>query len=484
MPPLRLLGLAITLGLVQLQTTSAFHPLQPIHHTGHSPQRLSERNARRARAIDIGPRMLTRRAATVPLSDLSVRWQAPDAAGGFGAVYFGKLKTRIQNEQPMDVVVKVAFKDSFAERLLENELHFNRLLARNVPAHHGRRWAKIIGTCRGMNTANIPHFPDEVSSARVLVFEREKGATLEEYLTSKLPSIGDALHMHEPSLGAREPGQSLRFRLFAKVLGELMCCLLQLHRAGLIHRDIKPENLLLVSHERTCPLKIIDFGSACDMGAPLQKGLRDETVDPLYCPPELRVDRQNPCSFDVFCAAVTCMRVLMPSIGKDVTLLRHIMTHELPQHGYNLLAWCRWRDAKGPEEMLTAECRELLSPQNLWAAHILSGMLSHDPQARPSPTQVLENLGPLWQAQLRSVEMLSGSPHLKSVDKLCEGLCGRLARQLRQDPMSVLTLVLELVAHHLLPPVSKAIAVLTTGTTRFCAGVSQGIGMTKRLLKV
>jgi hypothetical protein len=60
---------------------------------------------------------------------------------------------------------QVAFKDSFAERLLENELHFNRLLAHNIPAHHGRRWAKILGTCRADKASNqspLLGFPDEV----------------------------------------------------------------------------------------------------------------------------------------------------------------------------------------------------------------------------------------------------------------------------------------------------------------------------------
>ena len=35
--------------------------------------------------------------------------QAPDAAGGFGAVYFGKLKTRITDDESKDVVVKVRY---------------------------------------------------------------------------------------------------------------------------------------------------------------------------------------------------------------------------------------------------------------------------------------------------------------------------------------------------------------------------------------
>lgn len=90
--------------------------------------------------------------------DLRVNWATPDAAGGFGCVYFG------QDDSGEEVVVKVAFKDEFAEKLLANELHFNRKLRDAVPEHHGRRWAAFIGSCW---IPNSPDFPAEVSRKQV-----------------------------------------------------------------------------------------------------------------------------------------------------------------------------------------------------------------------------------------------------------------------------------------------------------------------------
>jgi len=47
-----------------------------------------------------------------------------------------------------------------------------------------------------------------------------------------LKSSGEALHVRDPAQerASQIAGKTLRFRLFAKVLGELMCCLVQLHR--------------------------------------------------------------------------------------------------------------------------------------------------------------------------------------------------------------------------------------------------------------
>jgi len=90
--------------------------------------------------------------------DLHVNWATPDAAGGFGCVYFGK------DRDGTEVVVKVAFKDDFAEKLLSNELHFNRKLHGAVPDFHGRRWASFLGSCR---IPDIPGFPEEVSRKQV-----------------------------------------------------------------------------------------------------------------------------------------------------------------------------------------------------------------------------------------------------------------------------------------------------------------------------
>src|SRR5262249_24264263 len=63
------------------------------------------------------------------------------------------------------------------------------------------------------------------------------------------------------------------------------------HQKGIIHRDIKPSNALVVSHDATPAVKVIDFGVAKAIG----QQLTDKTVytqfaqligTPLYMSPE------------------------------------------------------------------------------------------------------------------------------------------------------------------------------------------------------
>ncbi|EKX35372.1 hypothetical protein GUITHDRAFT_118493 [Guillardia theta CCMP2712] len=75
------------------------------------------------------------------------------------------------------------------------------------------------------------------------------------------------------------------------------------------------------------------------MGATLRRGLTDDTVDPLYAPPELKLNRKYPWSFDVFCVAVTALRALIPAFSKSTTQLRKMMEEELPEVDYNFEQW-------------------------------------------------------------------------------------------------------------------------------------------------
>src|SRR5262249_43658610 len=63
------------------------------------------------------------------------------------------------------------------------------------------------------------------------------------------------------------------------------------HQKGIIHRDIKPSNVLVVSHDGTPVVKVIDFGVAKAIG----QQLTDKTIythfaqlvgTPLYMSPE------------------------------------------------------------------------------------------------------------------------------------------------------------------------------------------------------
>ena len=55
-------------------------------------------------------------------------------------------------------------------------------------------------------------------------------------------------------------------------------------------------------------LKIIDFGSSCDWGSIEKRGLREATCDPMYAPPEQKLQLLNPDKFDVFSVGMIGIR--------------------------------------------------------------------------------------------------------------------------------------------------------------------------------
>jgi serine/threonine protein kinase len=270
---------------------------------------------------------------TIPASNIKIDWGKPVAAGGFGAVYFAQT---IEQE---DVVVKVAFSDDFSERLLENEGHFNDKLASSVPQCNGRNWARFMGEFKIGN--KFQGFPKEVSSRRALVFRREQGNTLDNFLAGPASDLEKAI-----SLYTSGSSTVLRVELFKKVLGELLCSIAHLHSRGILHRDIKPENVLVTPGDKISPLKLIDLGSGCDIATKDRRGLYDETIDPIYAPPEQVVDLAFPGNYDSYCAAVTAIRVLFPSLGADVDVCLK-WREELAACNSDLVAWCESKADSG-----------------------------------------------------------------------------------------------------------------------------------------
>jgi len=397
------------------------------------------------------------------VSDLSIKWNNPDRAGGFGAVYFGE--TRCGKE----VVVKLAFKDEFAERLLQNELYFNEKLTNSIPPRHGRRWATLIGKCR---PPYIHGLPKEVSSSQILIFRREQGRTLDEFLSKDISYLEQSLHVPTNPIGSNGP----RVHLFVKILGELLCSIVQLHRAGLVHRDVKPENVFIVPSDRSCPLKLLDLGSACDMGATLRRGLTDDTVDPLYAPPELKLNRKYPWSFDVFCIAVTALRALLPAFSKSTTELRKMMEEELPAVDYNFEQWCINKISTSDDE-LSRQVFLLLDKKNEWIVKLLQPMLAKNPACRPEPKEVLKKLGPVWAATLHSVEILS--PAAPPLDRR---LPQRLMQEMRMKPHILFLFVIQaakfLLEKFFLPLIFRFIPrVLGCINRSFVASVTKRIGL-------
>ena len=129
--------------------------------------------------------------------------------------------------------------------------------------------------------------------------------TLEQFL-SQGKDLYSTLKCRERPLQAKNG--VLRPELCRNVMGQMLIAVLQMQEKGIMHRDIKPSNTLVVPNDPEHTLKIIDFGSSCDWGSIEKRGLREATCDPMYAPPEQKLQLLNPDKFDVFSVGMIGIR--------------------------------------------------------------------------------------------------------------------------------------------------------------------------------
>jgi eukaryotic-like serine/threonine-protein kinase len=120
----------------------------------------------------------------------------------------------------------------------------------------------------------------------------------------------------------------------------------------LIHRDLKPDNIMLLEDQRS--IKMIDFGTARDLGRTLKERMAGKTrvYTEGYAPPEQIVGKPEPRS-DLFALAAT---------------LYHLATGKAPEGFYT---------AKELETQL-AEPTSPLPQQYRWFFELLKVNLSED----------------------------------------------------------------------------------------------------------
>ncbi|EKX44026.1 hypothetical protein GUITHDRAFT_153135, partial [Guillardia theta CCMP2712] len=226
------------------------------------------------RRRDCSPRM----AKTFGPTDFKVNWMQPNAQGSFGKVFFASQGFAGMGGQ---VVIKCPVNQKFAMSTFETEMLVNEKLDKSFP---NPRWAKFLGRIE-LDASQIPADMGSVG----IVFKKENGETLEDLLLSKQNVAG--------KVGCKSES-GVRPELCKKVMKELLQTCVQLHSVGVMHRDIKPENILVSGSQ----LKLLDFGSSCDVQANI--GINDVSLDPIYAPPEKRIQPQQPGKFDVYCVAM------------------------------------------------------------------------------------------------------------------------------------------------------------------------------------
>ena len=114
----------------------------------------------------------------------------------------------------------------------------------------------------------------------------------------------------------------------AQLLANVADVLASVHVHGIVHRDLKPDNLLLMPHDRTYPVRVIDWGIA-QLGPKGKLTLDGVTPGtPIYMSPEQATGRSIAAPCDIYSLGVIAYEALCgePPFGGK-TLAEVVCTH-------------------------------------------------------------------------------------------------------------------------------------------------------------
>jgi len=322
--------------------------------------------------------------------ELKINFNKPIASGNFGSVFYGSLPDGTQ------VVVKCPVLDEFSLKLFDTERAVNIKLSQQTGAL-SVPWATMLGE------VNIPEpIPIAADLARIgIVWEKEgAGITLEEYLANGKDLYG-VLQCRETPLQAKTG--NLRPELCRNVMGQMLIALLQMQEKGIMHRDVKPSNTLIVPNDPEHQIKIIDFGSSCDWGDPLKRGLGDATCDPMYAPPEQTLQLLSPGKFDVFSVGMIGFRVLFPSLTRGGVnydwpggFFQQFAEEFLPEYDWDVKRWIT-ETADTGKGQIRKECKEAVEePEIVELMNLIYKLLDKSTGKRLTVQQAISALGPEW----------------------------------------------------------------------------------------
>lgn len=297
----------------------------------------------------------------------------PIGNGTFGTVHWGQLASAGITSDTELVVAKNAEPANSgkqakqkANAYLDTEAHLNRRLC--LEGSNSRYVAPYVGECT----------QDE---KRYLLWRASGNYTLQQYIDNidnsddRRDALSQALDVSSDDL----PRELLR-----QLLSAISFC----HSLGVVHRDLKPANILV--DETTHCLRLIDFGSACDMGSwVVRRGYSGPEKGPLsvlYCAPEEFVVEDDPYSFDVYSAAICWLATLVPGLAKSEDALWDFRI-AVRDHRHDLLLWEEDVTLTGTlpdgwEELFACE-------DGIKSWRLLVDMLQYEAKKRPSASEAL-----------------------------------------------------------------------------------------------
>ena len=362
------------------------------------------------------------RCAALTVSAAALSLGSPLGSGTFGCVRWGELDGEL-------VVVKTAkVAEQRAATYLDTEAYINAHLQGAAPDH----LAPYLGSCT-------------VDDEKVLVWRAAGERTL-------MSAEYDDLALLASDLGCSEA------ELPRVLMSQLLSAVGHVHARGVVHRDLKPENLLVDPSSRT--LRLIDFGSACEIGGWFtRRGFQADRgpCSVLYCAPEQLVCQEAPYAFDVYSCAIVWLRTLVPGLRESEEALFNwrlaVRDRVVSARRHGAHAIDEWRAAAlaGEGEAEVPAGWGQLFDGTEEAAHaweLLRKLLAHEPTERAGAAEALQSefvnpactAPPLAPAAARpwSLEALQRAPpeecHLVEAEEEGEAAGRRLSIELPLPP--------------------------------------------------
>lgn len=339
--------------------------------------------------------------------------------GTFGGVHLAV--NEVSGEQLIAKCARAATDDARAKTNAAAYLDIEGSINSKLCLSHNTSAVDATSSCGRKHIA--PYLGEvELDDTKYLIWEASGEYTLEDYVEMSEGWIQLAMDLgillDDKFVGNNESNtetisnqrEQLHNQLAAEVLRQLLAALAYCHSRGICHRDIKPANVLVDPVTHT--LRLLDFGSACDMSSwsPKKLGYRGENKGPrsiLYCAPEEFVDPESPYAFDIYGAAITWLRTMLSddnieseNNASDNSEYQYGLADEdhlfqwriaVRDFGHNLVSWEEWATL---HNALPYGWNSLFgrSRQGIQALRLLSNMMSYHPGDRASASEAL--LGP------------------------------------------------------------------------------------------
>ncbi|XP_057518442.1 LEAF RUST 10 DISEASE-RESISTANCE LOCUS RECEPTOR-LIKE PROTEIN KINASE-like 1.1 [Amaranthus tricolor] len=265
-------------------------------------------------------------------------------SGGFGTVYYGKLK------DGREVAVKRLFEKSYGR------------------VQHFMNEVKILTKLRHQNLVSLYGCTSLNSIELILVYEYVKNGTVADHLFGKFSKSG-----------------LLPWSVRLKIAIETATALSYLHASEIVHRDVKTNNILLDSN---FSVKVADFGLSRLFPTDVTHVLTAPQGTPGYLDPEYHLCYKLTDKSDVYSFGVVLIELIssMPAINMD----REKLEINLSNYAMSRIQRCEFDELVDRELGFAKDFK--VRRMTISVAELAFQCLQHDNEFRPSMNEVLENL--------------------------------------------------------------------------------------------